>query len=148
MPGYEAVFFGGVTALHPPDFRRANGFPNEYWGWGMEDDQLRLRVEASGGLAHGVLRPPPGAGSYRDLDEIAMLSYLESREKLLPNVGLFNQKMFVKPDGQTGGTRRLDADWRGANGLSGLRYTARSRTERVLSRDCELLHVLAHLGGE
>ena len=30
------VFFGGVTALHPPDFKRANGFPNSYWGWGME----------------------------------------------------------------------------------------------------------------
>ena len=51
MPGYEEVFFGGVTALHPDDFERANGFPNEYWGWGMEDDQLRLRVDATGGGA-------------------------------------------------------------------------------------------------
>ena len=48
MPGYEEVFFGGVTALHPPDFARANGFPNEYWGWGMEDDQVRV-----------CMRPPP-----------------------------------------------------------------------------------------
>ena len=80
MPGYEAVFFGGVTALHPADFGRANGFPNEYWGWGMEDDQLRLRVDAVGGLAKGVLRPPDGSGSFRDLDEVKMLSFLESRE--------------------------------------------------------------------
>ena len=70
MPGYEEIFFGGVTAFHPPvtrlppassshfsltaatmrllhgcpcapqDFSRLNGFPNDHWGWGMEDDQL------------------------------------------------------------------------------------------------------------
>ena len=56
MPGYEAVFFGGVTALCPADFKKANGFPNEYWGWGMEDDQV---------LAHpahppAIARLPPG----------------------------------------------------------------------------------------
>ena len=43
MPGYSDVFFGGVTAFHPPDFEACNGFPNDYWGWGMEDDQVRNR---------------------------------------------------------------------------------------------------------
>ena len=146
MPGYEAVFFGGVTALHPADFGRANGFPNDYWGWGMEDDQLRLRVEASGGLAHGVLRPPAGAGTYRDIDSVAMLEYLNQPDTRLRHAHEFNQLMF-RHDGKSGGTRRLDADWRGVNGLNGLRYEERARTERSLSRDCAMLTVEVQLGG-
>ena len=54
MPGYD--FLGGVTAFHPADFEACNGYPNDYWGWGMEDDQLHLRARASGALSRGVLR--------------------------------------------------------------------------------------------
>ena len=107
--------------------------------------QLRLRVEASGGLTHGVLRPPAGAGSFRDLDEVQMLRFLESREALAAHASLFNQKMFA-PDQRGGGTRQLDKDWKGANGLRGLRYEARERKERILSREVACVHVVAHLG--
>ena len=112
--------------------------------------QLRLRVEASGGLTHGVLRPPSGAGRFEDLDQVRMLSLLESRESVLANHTLFNQAMFrpeQSANPQTGGTRNLDAAWRGANGLRGLQYEARSRAERPLSPDCTRLHVCVQLGG-
>ena len=145
LPGYEEIFFGGVTALHPDDFARANGFPNDYWGWGMEDDQLRLRIEASGGLAQGLLRPPAGAGAFRDLDEVRMLALLESRESLRTNAHLFNRKMFEQSRQTAAGTRLLDAEWRDANGLRGLRYDVQSRAEQALGRDCTLLHLAAHL---
>ena len=37
------TYFGGVT-LFPIDlFKRVNGYSNEYWGWGFEDDDLLLR---------------------------------------------------------------------------------------------------------
>jgi len=39
-----STFFGGVTAFSTDDFIGANGYPNVYWGWGGEDDDMYLRV--------------------------------------------------------------------------------------------------------
>ena len=43
---YETTFydyFGGVTMFNKEDFHLINGFSNEYWGWGFEDDDLLIR---------------------------------------------------------------------------------------------------------
>lgn len=40
-PGY----FGGVTLLPKDKFEEVNGYSNEYWGWGGEDDELKRRFE-------------------------------------------------------------------------------------------------------
>ena len=41
MP-YEGIF-GGITALLPEHFKKMNGFSNDYWGWGGEDDDFAYR---------------------------------------------------------------------------------------------------------
>lgn len=57
------LFFGGVTAFAVEQFERLNGYPNDFWGWGGEDEELYHRlVEA--GFAVAV----PAAGDYRELD--------------------------------------------------------------------------------
>lgn len=38
LPYYE--FFGGVSGLTVKQFKQVNGFPNAFWGWGGEDDDL------------------------------------------------------------------------------------------------------------
>jgi len=38
-------YFGGVVAFSKADYQRIDGFPNIYWGWGGEDDELQIRVK-------------------------------------------------------------------------------------------------------
>ena len=52
MNGKDANFLGGVISVSDKDFIKANGYPNNFWGWGGEDNALnrrfrdnRLRVE-------------------------------------------------------------------------------------------------------
>ncbi|XP_076142674.1 beta-1,4-galactosyltransferase 1-like isoform X2 [Alosa pseudoharengus] len=40
--------FGGVTAMSLKQFTKINGYPNNYWGWGGEDDDVSQRVSMRG----------------------------------------------------------------------------------------------------
>ncbi|KAI4902494.1 hypothetical protein NFI96_014847, partial [Prochilodus magdalenae] len=54
-------YFGGVTAMTKEQFHKVNGFPNTYWGWGGEDDDLRIRVQLQG---MKIVRPLPNVARY------------------------------------------------------------------------------------
>ncbi|XP_029925321.1 beta-1,4-galactosyltransferase 4 [Myripristis murdjan] len=54
-------YFGGVTAMTKDQFHKVNGFSNIYWGWGGEDDDLRIRVELQ---KMKIVRPPPDVARY------------------------------------------------------------------------------------
>lgn len=41
-------FFGGVSGLTVEQFQKINGFPNAFWGWGGEDDDLWNRYGLRG----------------------------------------------------------------------------------------------------
>ncbi|XP_063082710.1 beta-1,4-galactosyltransferase 1 [Cavia porcellus] len=41
-------YFGGVSALSKQQFLTINGFPNNYWGWGGEDDDIFNRLVFKG----------------------------------------------------------------------------------------------------
>tara|TARA_Y100000592_G_C5449650_1_gene307994 strand:- start:771 stop:1454 length:684 start_codon:yes stop_codon:yes gene_type:complete len=45
---YYKEYFGGVTMFNREDFIKINGYSNNYWGWGKEDDDLRLRCIKEG----------------------------------------------------------------------------------------------------
>ena len=59
-------YLGGVTALTATQLQATNGFPNDLWGWGGEDDCLRLRCEAA---SLSILRPPLDAGGFDEIDQ-------------------------------------------------------------------------------
>ena len=73
------TYFGGVSILSSSDFIRVNGFSNEYWGWGAEDDDLYRRL----GLHQmSVTQPDP-----LDLARYTMLSH----KKAKPNPDRFKK---------------------------------------------------------
>ena len=41
-------YFGGVTLFPVQHFELINGYSNEYWGWGFEDDDLLYRCRTAG----------------------------------------------------------------------------------------------------
>ena len=58
---YE-TFFGAVVMMPKAQFRKANGYGNEYWGWGYQDADLRARCVAEGfaiGLRDGTFSVLP-----------------------------------------------------------------------------------------
>lgn len=49
--GYKlpyADIFGGVSALTKEQMEKVNGFSNEFWGWGGEDDDMANRIKYYG----------------------------------------------------------------------------------------------------
>ncbi|XP_062391421.1 beta-1,4-galactosyltransferase 1-like [Sardina pilchardus] len=46
LPYYQ--YFGGVSALSKEQYMKINGLPNNYWGWGGEDDDVYNRLKSKG----------------------------------------------------------------------------------------------------
>lgn len=44
MDGSDRNFLGGVVSINEKDFIKANGYPNNFWGWGGEDNALNYRL--------------------------------------------------------------------------------------------------------
>ncbi len=45
MDGKDQSFLGGVISINKQDFIKANGYPNNFWGWGGEDNALNRRLK-------------------------------------------------------------------------------------------------------
>ena len=68
------TYVGGILTLSPTAARATNGFPNNYWGWGGEDDELYRRLKLCKLLP--VSRPGPDcAGAIIDLEEEFIASH-------------------------------------------------------------------------
>ena len=113
--GVGGKYFGGVNSFNRKDFMKVNGYPNNYWGWGGEDDELYDRVSDSN-LKVFI----PNKGKYSE-----MKHNKPTNQQKLP----FNQKMRL---------RLQHKDWK-KNGLNNLKYEV-SHTKK-LNKDASLVSV-------
>lgn len=74
MP-YER-YFGGVNVFSKEMFESINGYSNEYWGWGAEDDDMLNRVEQTGAIPYRPEYPNP----FLSLEHLHGLSVDGARE--------------------------------------------------------------------
>jgi hypothetical protein len=69
--GGNQKYFGGIVAFNKEMFERINGYPNDFWGWGGEDDELYKRTKKF----YDILKVKNG--SIRDLEELSLEQKLE-----------------------------------------------------------------------
>lgn len=55
-------YFGGVSAMSKDQYLKINGLPNNYWGWGGEDDDIYNRLVLKG---MSISRPSGDVGKCR-----------------------------------------------------------------------------------
>jgi hypothetical protein len=62
------------------DYEKINGFPNNFWGWGGEDDELYKRVKEN-----NLKIEIPSTGHFTDLENKNLqqkLTYLKENQEL------------------------------------------------------------------
>jgi hypothetical protein len=70
-------YFGGIVAFSKELFEKINGYPNNFWGWGGEDDELHNRTKEFTRIVKAK------KGSIRDLENLNLeqkLEYLKENE--------------------------------------------------------------------
>jgi predicted glycosyltransferase involved in capsule biosynthesis len=88
-------YFGGVTLFDKHSFIKVNGYSNDYWGWGAEDDDVMFRCVARG------VKVSRKNGRYKSLSherKIAQDLYSENLKKFFGfkndlNSEVINQKI-------------------------------------------------------
>jgi len=65
-------YIGGVVSYNADLYQRINGYPNNYWGWGGEDDEMQRRLEHE-----SLVFEAPTEGSYQDLEEMELSTKLD-----------------------------------------------------------------------
>ena len=75
--GKNPDYFGGIVAFNKQMFNKINGFPNNFWGWGGEDDELYKRTKPYYTITKSK------NGSIRDLENMNLqqkLGYLKAND--------------------------------------------------------------------
>ncbi len=98
-------YFGGIVSFHRNMFIKINGFPNNFWGWGGEDDELLKRTKKF----YNIFKPTKG--SIQDLENMNITQKMDYLRD--------NQLKFMK---KREALDQHEATWK-KNGLSNLNYS-------------------------
>jgi hypothetical protein len=124
-------YFGGVVSFSSSDYKRINGYPNTFWGWGGEDDEMQQRLEK----LH-IKWTWPDEGTLVDLEEMTLtekLDFLRSNKEW---------KCQMKWEA----LKEHEATWK-TNGLADLKYTLLETTMLDATKNASKLTVDVKLNG-
>ena len=111
------AYLGGALAMRCEDFVQINGYPNKYWGWGGEDDELGARIRH-----HRISIHKCSKGTMTDMENLSL------QEKL----STLKEKCTNKWEARD--AYRNIRQWRQrVEGLSQCRYTV-LRTDKLMER--------------
>ena len=108
---FDPDYFGGVLLVNKEDFLRVNGFSNQYWGWGAEDDDLRKRFDQTWTIPRARRM-----GRYNSIERAAF-----GHPRAHENVKRSGNPQYQKNCMRLGGGERLPYDPK-TDGLSDLRF--------------------------
>ncbi len=91
----DVEYFGGVVLFTIEQFEAVNGYHTNYWGWGMEDDDLFWRCHLKGMTDDGYMKGP-GVTSVLNLG-YSYVKIPSSRTLHNFNSRSFEIEMLVKP---------------------------------------------------
>jgi hypothetical protein len=91
-------YVGGVVTMHLEHWRAINGFSNHYVSWGVEDDDLFIRLLKRKLLTVRsqreslIFRPPKGMGRFREIGRAGGINHIQDQSKAnyLHNLKLLN----------------------------------------------------------
>ena len=116
-------YFGGVTLFDKHSFIKVNGYSNDYWGWGAEDDDIMFRCISKG------VKATRKNGRYRSLSH---------DRKILQDLYSENLKKFFELKNGGIGTEATHKKI-GSDGLTTLEYEVLE--ERKISTKATLVKV-------
>jgi hypothetical protein len=99
-------YFGGIVSFSEKDMKRINGYPNTFWGWGGEDDEMQKRLETC-----GIEWMGPTEGTIYDLEMMDLSTKL----------GFLKQNSEWKCMVKWEALEEHETTWR-VNGLADLKY--------------------------
>ena len=128
-------YLGGIVSFSDEDFELIDGFPNIYWGWGGEDDELAKRVAKFNITVSGPPKTLPNA--IEDLEDLSLkdkLSWLRKNK---------DSKCQIKWEVNAAHDQKRDMvrlpKWWGLHGLEGRVNVLNVDTS--LSPKCDIIQV-------
>ena len=114
-------YFGGIVAFNRNMFNKINGYPNNFWGWGGEDDELLKRTKKF----YNVIKP--SKGNIQDLEGLNLTQKLDYLRE--------NDLKFMK---KREALEQHESTWK-KNGLSDLNYV--QMEDKSCGQKCEVIKV-------
>lgn len=122
-------YFGGIVAFTKEQFDKINGFPNNFWGWGGEDDEMQKRTIKF----YDII--PATVGTIKDLEDMNLEEKLEFLKKE-PELKCWTKNEVLSEHDDT---------WKN-NGLVNLNYDIMKK--EICGDNCELIIVDILLNGD